>query len=55
MFEVNGFYAENAGFFDAVRAGARPTGNLRDARQSVEIAQFLRERRACYGASAESA
>lgn len=48
MFEANGFYDENAAFFDAVRKGVRPVGDLRNARQSVEIAQYLRERRSEY-------
>jgi predicted dehydrogenase len=51
MFEANGFYAENAAFFDAIRAGVPPSGDLRDARQSVEIGQCLRERRADYDKS----
>ena len=45
---LSGFYDENASFFDAVREGRRPAGDLRDARQSVEIAQCLRERKAEY-------
>jgi predicted dehydrogenase len=44
-FVLSGFYAENASFFDAVRTGQRPSGGLKDARQSVEIAQCIRERR----------
>lgn len=48
MFELNGFYAENAAFFDAIRSGARPVGDLRSARQSVEVAQSIRERRSEY-------
>ena len=46
--ELEGFYAENASFFDALREGRHPTGNLRDARQSVEIAQCIGERRSEY-------
>jgi predicted dehydrogenase len=45
---LNGFYGEDAAFFDAVRAGAQPRNDLRSARQSVEIMQALRERRAQY-------
>lgn len=48
IFESNGFYGENAAFFDDVRAGRRPAGDLRSARQSVEVAQYLRERRTEY-------
>lgn len=48
MFETNGFYAENVAFFDAIRSGARPLGDLRNARQSVEVAQAMRERRPDY-------
>ncbi len=44
-FEANGFYAENTAFFDAIRNGARPEGDLRSARQSVEVMQCIRERR----------
>ena len=47
-FESNGFYGENAAFFDDLRAGRRPAGDLRNARQSVEVAQYIRERRAEY-------
>ncbi len=48
MYEINGFYAENTAFFDAVRNGTTPEGDLRSARQSVEVAQYLRERRPDY-------
>jgi predicted dehydrogenase len=51
-FILNGFYAENAEFLDAIRAGQRPTGDVRSARQSVEIAQCIRERRAEYDSHA---
>ncbi len=47
-FVTEGFYGEDAAFFDALRAGRRPEGDLRDARQSVEVAQHIRERRAEY-------
>lgn len=47
-FITEGFYGESAAFFDALRAGRRPEGDLRDARQSVEVAQHIRERRAGY-------
>ena len=47
---LNGFYAENAAFFDDVRTGRCPAGDVRSARQSVAIAQWMRERRADYSA-----
>ncbi|MDO8588314.1 MAG: Gfo/Idh/MocA family oxidoreductase [Armatimonadota bacterium] len=45
---MTGFYDENACFFDDLRAGKRPEGDLRSARQSVELMQYLRERRTVY-------
>lgn len=53
-FVLSGFYAENASFFDAVREDRRPVGDLRDARQSVEIAQCIRERKREYRLSPSS-
>jgi predicted dehydrogenase len=47
---VTGFYLENAVFFDDLRAGRKPVGDLRSGRQSVAIMQCLRERRAEYRA-----
>lgn len=47
-YDVGGFYAENAFFFDDVRHGRRPEGDLRAARQSVIVGEYLRERRAEY-------
>ena len=47
-FVANGFYGENESFFDDIRHGRRPAGDLRSGRQSVEIMQCLRERRASY-------
>ena len=47
-FVLNGFYQENALFFDDIRSGCRPWGNIESGRQSVEIAQFIRERRDNY-------
>jgi myo-inositol 2-dehydrogenase/D-chiro-inositol 1-dehydrogenase len=47
-FVLNGFYQENATFFDAVRSGRTPPGSIESGRQSVEIAQWLRERRLVY-------
>jgi len=40
-FALEGFYGENASFFDDIRAGRRPAGDLRSARQSLEIAQCI--------------
>jgi predicted dehydrogenase len=45
---LNGFYGEDAAFFDAVRAGIQPRDDLRSARQSVAIMQALRERQTQY-------
>jgi len=47
-FVLNGFYQENAAFFDAVRSGQAPPGSIESGRQPVEIAQFIRERRLIY-------
>lgn len=43
-----GFYGENESFFEHVRTGRRPTVDLRSARQSVEVAEYLRARRPEY-------
>jgi predicted dehydrogenase len=40
-----GFYGEDAAFFDAVRAGKPVTPTLSEARQSVAVAQAMRERK----------
>ncbi|OXS57274.1 hypothetical protein B1A99_17450 [Cohnella sp. CIP 111063] len=47
-FVTNGFYEENAGFFDAVRAGMQPTGGIRTAIQSVEVAEAVLRRETRY-------
>jgi myo-inositol 2-dehydrogenase/D-chiro-inositol 1-dehydrogenase len=47
-FVLEGFYGENASFFDDIRAGRRPVDDLRSTRQSVEVAQCIRERRGEY-------
>ena len=47
-FVLSGFYNENAQFFNDIRSGRAPRGNIESGRQSVEIAQFIRERRANY-------
>jgi myo-inositol 2-dehydrogenase / D-chiro-inositol 1-dehydrogenase len=44
-FVLNGFYAEDAAFFDDIRRGHSPQGDIASGRQSVEIAQCLRERK----------
>jgi myo-inositol 2-dehydrogenase / D-chiro-inositol 1-dehydrogenase len=41
---LNGFYNENAAFFDAVRQGLRPPGDIASGRQAVVIAEAMRER-----------
>ena len=40
-FVLDGFYGENTSFFDDIRAGRRPVGDLRSARQSLEIARCM--------------
>jgi len=47
-YELMGFYAENASFFADIRHDRRPSGNLPSARQSVEVAQCIRERQPLY-------
>lgn len=42
---LNGFYAEDEAFFDAVQAGKPPHNDLRSALQSVAIMQAMRERK----------
>jgi predicted dehydrogenase len=49
-FVLNGVYAENESFFEDIRGGRRPRDDLKVARQSVEIAQYVRERRTEYTA-----
>jgi predicted dehydrogenase len=45
LFELGGFYRETAAFLDALEAGREPSPSLRESRQSVEIAEHVRERR----------
>ncbi|MFF2091265.1 Gfo/Idh/MocA family protein [Paenibacillus sp. NPDC058174] len=45
---VNGFYEENASFFNAVRAGRKPTGGIATAIQSVEVAEAVYQRATRY-------
>ena len=48
FFVENGFYGENAHFFDCVRAGIRPTDDIASGLQSVEIAQCIRAGKELY-------
>jgi predicted dehydrogenase len=48
LFELGGFYRETVAFLDALAAGRDPTPGLAESRQSVEIAERMRERRAEY-------
>jgi len=45
---LNGFYAEDEAFFDAVQAGSQPRDDLASARQSVEIMQAMHQRQEQY-------
>jgi predicted dehydrogenase len=42
---LNGFYAENAAFFDSIRAGVCPPSGIETTLQSVAIMEAMRERR----------
>jgi myo-inositol 2-dehydrogenase/D-chiro-inositol 1-dehydrogenase len=48
LYETNGFYGEDASFFDDIRAGRKPADDVRSALQSVEIAECIRYRKAEY-------
>ena len=48
FFVSNGFYGENAHFFDCIRNGIRPAGDIASGLQAVEIAQCIRYRQECY-------
>ena len=48
LFELGGFYRETVAFLDALAAGRTPSPSLRESRQSVEIAEHIRERREEY-------
>ena len=48
LFMTNGFYQEDAAFFDAVKAGRQPESNLYSAIQPVEIADYIRKREKYY-------
>jgi hypothetical protein len=51
IFVLEGFYGENASFFDDIRAGRRPVDDLRSTRQSVEVAEHIRARSSEYRAA----
>jgi myo-inositol 2-dehydrogenase / D-chiro-inositol 1-dehydrogenase len=44
LFELGGFYRETAAFLDALASGQPPAPDLRASRQSVELAECLRNR-----------
>ena len=48
FFVSNGFYGENAHFFDCIRNGIHPTGDIASGLQAVEIAQCIRFRKDSY-------
>ena len=50
LFELGGFYRETVAFLDALAAGRAPSPSLRESRQSVEIAERIRQRAAEYRA-----
>jgi myo-inositol 2-dehydrogenase/D-chiro-inositol 1-dehydrogenase len=45
---LDGFYPEDAAFFDAIRAGRRPDPDFYSCHQSVEIMECLSQRRTGY-------
>ena len=51
FFVSNGFYGENAHFFDCIRSGIRPTGDIASGLQAVEIAECIRKRKSRYDAA----
>jgi predicted dehydrogenase len=44
IFETNGFYGEDAAFFDAIREGREPPGNIATCLQPVELEDCIRRR-----------
>jgi predicted dehydrogenase len=48
VFELGGFYRETVEFLDAVEQKRSPSPGLRESRQSVEVAERIRERRSEY-------
>lgn len=53
LFESNGFYAENATFFDLIKRGKKAYSDVATGIQSVEIADYLRKRKPEYCALKE--
>ena len=50
FFISNGFYGENAHFFDCIRSGLRPEGDIASGLQAVEIADCIRKQKNNYSA-----
>jgi hypothetical protein len=50
LHELGGFYAETAAFLDALKQGRPPAPSLAESRQSVEVAEHIRQRRSVYRA-----
>jgi predicted dehydrogenase len=48
LFELGGFYAQTAAFLEALAQGRPPSPSFRESRQSVEMAQCIRQRCAEY-------
>lgn len=48
MFECSGFYDENASFFDIIRSGAEPSSDVSTGIQSVDVANYMRNRLPSY-------
>ncbi len=48
MFEEMGFYEENRGFFELIRSGGPVSCDLKTGLQSVDIANYIRERKPQY-------
>ena len=55
LFESNGFYEENASFFDLIQSGVSPSSDVATGIQSVEIADCLRKRKPGYSKAEEAA
>ena len=51
FFVSNGFYGENAHFFDCIRNDIRPAGDIASGLQAVEIAECIRNRKSSYEAA----
>jgi predicted dehydrogenase len=51
FFVINGFYGENAHFFDCIRSGIHPTDDIASGLQAVEIAECIRHRKSSYTAA----